>query len=366
MKYPSSIPNNERGMISITVTVVFIMVISLTVLGFSQVTRRNSREALDRQLSAQAFYAAEVGINDARNKIANLVENNQQIDNQTDCKKDWNTPGGYTKNSGQVDPANGVSYTCTLVKSNLSNIQESNVGGGSVILPLNASTGTLGAPVMKWKPSTSVVGKSINDCPQPSGGEPWTKFPKTSAWNNCPFGVLRIDITPNNTATVQSVDAAIANTMTIFVYPSSGNPSSPPMAYYKDHPVAGRINQGLVVPAACSNTECSLQLAQLDFQKAYMRVRSIYRSTQMFEINAQTSDIGSGPAYSFDAQIEIDVTGKAQDVLRRMRVRVSKTGGSSRTDVNGFSDYALQAGDSICKRFVASPILGQDQSSCPE
>lgn len=360
MKQPKYTPQNEQGMISITVVVVFVMVISLTVLGFSQVTRRNSREALDKQLSSQAFYAAEVGVNDARNKVANLVEGGaSSLPNQDNCKG-----SEYTKDNGKVDEASGVSYSCLLVKTDLASQEYSNVGGGSVVIPLNASAGTLGEPTMKWKPATSSTGKSVSNCKQPKtdGSQPWTNFTSSTSWSNdCPYGVLRIDLTSNNPQTVSSIDTALANTMTIFVYPKSGNVSAPPKIQYKD--ALGRVAQGRVVAAACNNTECSLQLSGLDFQKAYMRVRSVYLDTQMFEVEAQRAAIGGGYAYTFDSQVEIDATGKAQDVLRRIKVRVSKSGGTSRTDLNNFSDYALQSADSICKRFISSPVLAKVDSA---
>ncbi|HET6924792.1 MAG TPA: pilus assembly PilX N-terminal domain-containing protein, partial [Candidatus Saccharimonadales bacterium] len=65
MNKQQSIRGDERGMVSIMVTLVMIIVITLIVIGFAQVVRRNQRETLDRQLSTQAYYAAETGINDA-------------------------------------------------------------------------------------------------------------------------------------------------------------------------------------------------------------------------------------------------------------------------------------------------------------
>lgn len=364
MKHLRNIQHNENGMVSITITVVFIMVISLTVLGFSQVSRRNSREALDRQLSSQAFYAAEVGVNDARNKIANLVEAGQPVPNQTECSDSG--ANGYTRSNGEVDQENGVYYSCLLVKSDLTNIRESNVGSGSVVIPLNAVSNDsgelplLGEPTMKWKPSTDAAGRKVNDCkgPNAGGSQAWTNFPPASQWNSCPFGILRVDVVPNDTETVsRGVDEVLARTMTIFIYPAAGNVSVPPRINYRD--TSNRVVQGFVVPAACSDTDCSLQLTGLSFQKAYLRIRSIYANTQMFEINAEKAPVGGGAKYTLDAQVEIDATGRAQDVLRRIQVRVSKTGGSSRTDVAGFSDYALQTADSICKRFMSSPVIGE-------
>src|SRR3954464_6641054 len=65
--------NSEAGMASFLIVMILMLVITLIVIGFAQVTRRNSREALDRQLSSQAFYAAESGVNVTTNAIISHV-----------------------------------------------------------------------------------------------------------------------------------------------------------------------------------------------------------------------------------------------------------------------------------------------------
>jgi len=47
----AKLSKNQTGLVSIMVTIIMMLVISLIVLGFATVTRRNTREALDRQLS---------------------------------------------------------------------------------------------------------------------------------------------------------------------------------------------------------------------------------------------------------------------------------------------------------------------------
>lgn len=365
--YPKN--TNQDGIVSITVTVIFIMVISLTVLGFSQVTRRNSQEALDKQLSSQAFYAAEVGVNDVRTKIASLVESNGEVPEQTECKDE----GKYTKNGGIVDEENGVSYSCIIVKTDLDNLHYSEIGGSSIVASLNTSTGgAIGAPVLSWRAPTNDNNRKVSDCPKPNSfaNNPWTKFESANQWSSkCPFGVMRIDVTPINTDVMRNIDTALNRTMSFFAYPASGDPSNPSAIRavgYEKSP--GVVNQGIVVPATCNDQECKLKLEGLNFATASMRVRSVYVGAGSFTIHAPEADpamVGEGAssAYTFDSQVEIDVTGKAQDVLRRISVRVSKTGGGTRTDSAGFSDYALHTEESICKRFVASHVLGRVDSA---
>ncbi|MBP7807565.1 pilus assembly PilX N-terminal domain-containing protein, partial [Candidatus Saccharibacteria bacterium] len=61
----NKITSNQAGLVSIVVTMVFLSVITLITVSFAFLMRREQRQVLDRQLSTQAFYAAESGVNDA-------------------------------------------------------------------------------------------------------------------------------------------------------------------------------------------------------------------------------------------------------------------------------------------------------------
>src|SRR5487761_1358632 len=61
--------SSQAGIASITVTMIMMIVISLIVLSFAQIARREQRQSIDRQLSVQAYYAAESGANIARTAI---------------------------------------------------------------------------------------------------------------------------------------------------------------------------------------------------------------------------------------------------------------------------------------------------------
>jgi Tfp pilus assembly protein PilX len=355
---------NESGMISITVAMVFIMVISLTVIGFAQVSQRNSREALDRQLSTQAFYAAESGINDVMNQISTLVDQGKDIPPQDECEKDT-AAGGYTKGSGNVDTTTGakVKYTCLLVKTELDDLKFDQVGDGSIVIPLNATTGNLGTEKLVWLPNSPVKSSSKFDkCPGTPKGGALTNI-LAAKWNDeCPYGLLRVDIIPVNTTTLGDPVQAAKSTMTFFVYPHP-NGNVPVIDYGNTSPNVYGLGapQGTVFDAKCTKDSCEADM-NLDLAggSAYMRVRSLYTQTPSFQVHKESGTFKR-------SQVQVDVTGKAQDVLRRIQVRLSVTGSSSRSDVNDFSDYALQSTNSICKRFVVAPNYGaQDSISCPD
>jgi Tfp pilus assembly protein PilX len=133
-KHLSTDPINikQAGMVSIIVTVILMFVISITVLGFAQVIRRSQREALDNQLSTQAFYAAESGINDARTILA--ANPGSSV---TSCAKP-SPPNPFSTLDYTVDAAHGVSYSCLLVEPSPSQLKyDLDPSAQSKIIPID-------------------------------------------------------------------------------------------------------------------------------------------------------------------------------------------------------------------------------------
>ena len=336
---------NQQGIVSITVAVVFIMVISLIVLGFSQISRRNSRSALDRQLSSQAYYAAETGVNDVKAQIAKLVESGKTIPAQTECKG-----SEYTKNNGDVrDSADGNRYTCLLVNPTPKDIVKDSVSR-PVVIPLNASDGALDTNTITWKPTrNAATTATIDKCPRAEQN----KLPNSAAWSvDCKYGLMRIDLMPADTDTIANPTNAARNTMTVFLFPSKET-NVPVIVYDKTTPNAYDTGapQGMKINAACNDIECKAIISGLNFSSAYLRMQSLYASASQVVIDAKDETIFER------SQVVIDVTGKSQDVLRRIQVRASITGTSRITvgGTTGVADFAMQSAGSICKRYVAAP-----------
>lgn len=342
--------SNQQGIVSISVAVVFIMVISLVVLGFSQVSRRNSRSALDRQLSSQAYYAAESGVNDVKAQIAKFLETGQPIPAQDDCK------GVYTKNNGDVrTSAEGNRYTCLLVNPTPKEIVKDSVSK-PVVIPLNAGDGALDTNTITWKPTRNAAATAtIDKCPRAE----LNRLPNSAEWSiDCKYGLMRIDLMPADTDTIANPTSAARNTMTLFLFPSR-DATAPTITYDKTTPNAygSGAPQGLKVNASCNETECKAIISGLNFSGAYLRMQSLYASASQVVIDAKDET-------TFErSQVVIDVTGKSQDVLRRIQVRASITGTTTiTTGGTSVADFAMQSAGSICKRYVAAPTNAVNQS----
>lgn len=364
---------NEQGIISITVTVVFVMVITLIVLGFSQVTQRNGKLALDRELSVKASTAAEVGINDAMTKIADHIDKRHvfadgkpfpqqdKCEGTTSYRYNKKGPSGVYGRIFDNDPT--VRYTCLLV-SEPPDLRASNVGTESLVWPLDASglaTEELGQIKIEWDraPGTTTGTQQISDCT--TGGMGINRNIAAGDWAaRCQFGVLRIDLIKNDADVVDGATVAAGATMTAYIYPNEGAPSGGSDYAYNDtinNFYGTKVSQGRVGYADCSEDTCSATISGLTFEKAYVRISSLYQNASSVRIERFNLD-GSTSTGLENAQVLIDVTGKAQDVLKRVQARVNITGSSSGEASNYFSDYGLQSADSICKRYNTSPRVG--------
>lgn len=327
-KHRSALNINQQGMAAILVTTVLITVIGLIVIGFSLTVRRNQRETLDRQLSTQAFYAAESGVNAARAKAAEMLRHGQPIAEQTDCG--LSTPTYAAPDLSGGGSAN-VSVTCLEVSNKLETLDYQDVGSGrDVFVPIVPPDGvTVDRIKLSWTPSAAMSNLSgcnsinLKDFPKANGSGGWV--------NGCKYGLIRADVVKNITGTDELA-------RTLFLKPHSGGPSSIPLNYG----ITGKVEH-----ARCDTGKCEVYISVNGSVNYYLRIRSLY-------LNAPTLKVGAvdagGHNIMLGGQIAIDSTGKAQDVLRRISVRVEVVPGSDTLPLG-----AIESTGDVCKRFATWP-----------
>lgn len=324
------IKGNQQGMVSIVVTMIIMVVLTLIVTGFAQLARREQREALDRQLSTQAFYAAESGINDGI----------RLLDAGTSDKTTCATPGVASEISGT-----DVQYTCLLIKSNLDSQRYENVQtDSSTRAPISLATReSLGSVTIDWqKKDGPNTGQLSTDSQAPNG----TLLPNVTAWGQS-VGILRVDIIKADPPF--SPDSLRANTFTAFLYPKSAGAGRGTFTT-----VAG--DKGQIITANCSaptnRKKCRVTIDGLTGVEYVIRMKSIYTVSDV-EICANTCNSSS----LIKGQSVIDSTGKANDVLKRIQVRRSTLD----TDTNEvFAESGLDTVDDICKLMVVWDGGGDD------
>ena len=323
---------NESGLVSIIVTMILIIVMTLVVLGMSRNATREQRQALDRQLSDQAYYNAESGIGDWGRY---LYENPTARNTKTTC----DTTGLNTIDFPGTTPVPNIdtnnSYTCVLYDKAPLSIEIGDLAvDDSKTYPIR-STSDISTIRFVWKNPSGLV---ISGCSQTA-----TSVRPTALPGGCVVGGLRIDLV--NPAGVSDGRDGLnglrsQNFVGTFLPGSIADPV--------DRTEGIGSEQGVVGIGSCTPTECTAEIRAVGLPLGstfYLNIRSIYAPNSI----TVTALNGTGTAVPLiGAQYVIDVTGKSVDVLRRVKVRLPAVPQIDKVD------YALRTADAICKLVVVN------------
>lgn len=323
--------NKEDGFASITIAIVLILVLALTTLGFAQLARREQQSALNKQLAAQANYAAESGINDVQNYIKANPANLNAINSPDACLPLPLTLGASNIN-GIVDEDRDVKYTCVIVDPEPGDI-------GSTIGAFGSWTTTFETAdaLSKLKVSWKSTG---NKTPKPSMPDN-SHFQNIADWGNAP-AVLQVSITP---LTSSNRNNLLSNTFTTYMYPAAAPNGNDTTVYSSSTTIKGTIVSG-----KCTGGTCASYIDGLPGAGAYLlRIVGNYD-----ESNVIVEGYTTAPAnIKFKgSQAKVDVTGKARNVLKRLQARMPLN------DVGGYDlpNYAIEA-KNVCKRIQTEPNI---------
>lgn len=344
-----TLSNDQQGLVSIIVTMIILGIMVLIATSFTVIMNRERRQALDRQLSSQAFYAAESGVHDT---IARLDSINGDI---TKCE---DTPG---KASGDnvLDAANQVEYTCVLVDKSPSELLIDPLGvDDSVVIRIETELPNINSILISWQDSSRDDGVTGSEfiptsntthlLPQDGVSDADT----AALTSNDGTGMIRATFMPLPTTLTRDnlIDAA----RTFFLYPREGVPSGTGSELINNGNrfIDGECNTNhpyrSFYPHYCNARFSPGPSGPLGGPTGvvYLRLQAIYKPVSVtikaFDVDWETLELKN-------AQAVIDSTGKANDVLRRIQVRVPLE-----SDFY-YPDYAIESMDSICKR-TAFPI----------
>lgn len=370
-KHKLSLKDDQRGIASIVICVFVILILSLVVLDMSRDASREQRQSLDHQLSSQAFYAAESGINDT---VRYITETNDHPPHKRNCDplQGQNQIPGFSNQLGD-----SISYTCVMYETRLENLEYNNVTPAkSQIIPIEVTGASLDSLEISWKakdndvPAERVDARTFSGCPSGTfiNGS-GTRFPTAPDFgahtgNNCDAGFIRVELVDTRPGIGRNV--LIDNSFVGFMVPRGGG--SVPEIPFTD---GKGNNKGIVREARCLNNtgECTVKITGLNLapgERMYLRIGAVYKSPTL-EINGEAVPSPSGSTENLrfvNAQMLVDVTGKASDVLKRMQVRVPLGYNSTYEEDFRFPELAIQA-DSICKRLqLLPPASGNSVDEC--
>lgn len=348
MKTNKTLYNDQKGLVSIIVTMVLIILMTLVVLAMSQNSNREQRQALDRQLSDQAFYNAESGINDWADYL--YSHPSAPFEKKNNCETDGAKLVGYPAGVPVPNIDNDTNkYTCILYdKAPPSVVFDVLSISDSKVVPIQ-TTDTSGNPIalkqLKFEWSSVDTVPNLTGCNLTAT----STLPKTIP--NCTVGGLRMDLIKVG----NSRDNIIDNNYTAYVLPGKLVGA---LAY-----AAGR--QGEIGQAICSNAtkKCNFTLnvgSATPTDVFTLHLESLYKDNKAVTITGLGGTLGTTPVRFNNAQIMIDSTGKANDVLRRVQVRIPAA-----TQYDYPKSSAIKTTQSVCKLITVTgppgaPVVNSD------
>lgn len=371
--------SSQSGMVSILTVIFFMIFISIIVLGFIKIMSDEQRQATDNDLSASALAAAQSGIEDAKRMILRCKESPSSggcdhpmggIMNSGNgagnCDVFGSVPGltsplGINIVSDEAIVGNDVfsqAYTCLTIRKDTPDVKKTLSEGRSEIIKLDVGAGGFDQLVFNWKGSGGPF--AVN--------APSTLFPARANWvsgTNTVPPLLRLQFVPYTAGSV-NLDTVERDSRTAFIKPSTGVASASNIQVLDQrNATPGMIRSAAVSPVVYANCpvlgatyECQKSLTNFDATKTYyLRMSLMYGAQSDVTITAYRA--GVPQTFKF-VQPEVDVTGRANDVYRRVKARVSfEAPGIT------FPEYALESGTTVCKRLIVADATNSQYIACP-
>ena len=372
---------SKKGMVSIFVVIFTTMLIGIIALGFVRQMLLDQQRAINSDLADSAYDSAMAGIADAKRAIVHYEReicangasgeclNLLKSLNGTDCDAVQKILKRPTGSEVKIATSSGDSqdleqaYTCARIKYFTNDYirdfrQEA---GEQVMVPLNLTEGT-NSLLLQWHTAIDINSKSYDLGPSlgESNIDGMSAWPGASGWGNRPPVLM-----------VQYIKKGADEAPTLFLRPAKTGITE--ASFTKDHTAIVGKKIPPISPVKCDNTsdyKCSVKLTfpgviAKNSRDDFIRITKIYnnRTTLRFKPEGSSSKFNG-------IQPELDVTGRANHVFRRLKARVEFTGGRF-----PYPTAALNTSGDLCKSFEitdyklknnSSFTLDRDYSEAPE
>lgn len=381
MIYMQSAAQNHReaGVVSILTVIMFMIFVSVLSIGFIKIVNDDQSQSTDSDLSASALASAQSGAEEAKRLLV-LCRNNPTL--SVDCAAVFNNPScsavlgnpnlvsrldiNKDGNDGIVTGNTNYSqrFTCMTISTLSDTVEGLAVEKDtSEVIPLVAN-GNYRSVRISWHATALDRNGPLTGYITSANG---IGLPTQEIWASNGFAAaMRVQLTAFSKGGFD-IDSLDPNTRTVFLLPADQNYSLSQTSVDLDTvsqrsvnpnngteftPQLARCNGSL--DYACSMTlqlPNSLSTNQFSY---FMRVSSIYRDA---DIRIELLD-NAGNRVQFDGvQPVIDVTGRANDVFRRVQTRVQ-------FDTSAFfPQYAIETGE-LCKDMLVTDANATSTDNC--
>lgn len=371
----------QRGVVSLFIVVFAALLITVVSIGFVGIMVQDQQQASTADLSQSAYDSAQAGVEDAKRALllyqsicnddaTSCAAAKAKIDSATspacnvavetlDDIKNIVTPDGevkiQTSGSNSLDQA----YTCVKVKLNTADYLGVLSSNDYDVIPLN-SVGAFNTVQIQWFSSLDVsADKNFAVDLQQSASTPlFTQ----SLWpsNRPPIMQVQLIQFGSNGFNLSDLESA-NNNDTLFLYPSSAGASTTSFINDSHQTPTGKPKSVQCVNSLLSGGyACSVNLTLPNpvgggDRTAFLRISAIYNNT-----NFKVALLNTITPVDFNGvQPEIDSTGRANDLFRRVKSRVKLI------DANfPYPDAAVVLTGNFCKSFIITDSASDYINSC--
>lgn len=385
MKGISNMPkntSNQSGAVSLFVVIFSTLLITVATISFVKIMTGDQKQATDSDLSQSAYDSAMAGVEDGKRAI---------LDYLASCSADPSLPSCLTLASSMSDTCNGTvsglpgnaasgtdevklqtntddsdlnqAYTCVKINVNTPDYLGVLEKDAVKLIPLRG-TGDFNKVKLDWFSIKDLSSGTVPDIPNFGAVSPLLAQGLNASvgdkkWNNRP-SVMRTQLIQYSSASGFKLNdfdnntSNKSNSATLFLYPSNIIPTLYALPYGDRRPQADYIKQvNCTADFTNGGYSCTATLelpdpidGSVSDRVAYLNLSSLYSGAN-FRVTLYSGTV----VVDFkQVQPEIDSTGRANDLFRRVKSRVEPIGAEFPYPVAAVD----LAGVGLCKNFAVT------------
>lgn len=368
----------QPGAVSLFVVVFAALLMTVVTVGFIQLMIKDQQQATANDLSQSAYDSAQAGVEDAKRLLLaqqaactntanpDCIKYTNAI-NSNDCKTLEQAGLSKTSNGetmvqqGGGDTKLDQAYTCVKITPNTNTYRNQLTKDTSLIIPLRAADST-GKPapfdtvVLNWFSSDDLTSGATSVNTSKTG--PVTLPPVGDTWDSSVPPLMRAQLIQTGASFALSDFDNGSNASTLFLYPMAVvNPAQPTVQFALDTRQASGSTMTPQTVACAKNVNASVRYAcsvrlilpaptsgDSLTRGAYLRLSALYNNTH-FSLNLFN---GATPVLFNGVQPQVDSTGRANNLFRRVQASVELSG------MMAYPEAAVDLAGGLCKNFIVA------------
>lgn len=362
--------NNQSGSVSMFAVVFSALLIIIITMSFVGIMMQDQQQAADADLSQSAYDSALAGVEDAKRALLLCEEDstkcpselasqpcNDVIKNLTDLSSSVTEEGVKVK-TGTSDELNQA-YTCVKVETDTFDYLGSLSANEFEIIPLE-TTNYFDTVAIEWFNVNNLSSQTNMAIDLQNSGT--TPLLSRSDWPINRPSVIQAQLIQYDNQNgfrlnnFNNHSAKNSNSSTLFLYPSSVGTNQ--VSFISD---SRRSSSNTLSPIVCKNSlssggySCSASLVLPNpigggSRTAFLRIGSFYNNSD-YRVTLKNSKDATSIVKFDNVQPEIDSTGRANDLFRRVKVRVKLT-----DTAFPYPDAAVYTSGDLCKNFMVTNL----------